>query len=79
MKTPEELNEEILNRVGGGIGMANPVAGMTFDQAFEIAKTLYRGEGRGALETMGPIEFMEWWMESNPGQRCPIDVYDYFR
>lgn len=38
-----ELDEEELKTVSGGIGMANPVAGMSFDEAYDIACRLGRG------------------------------------
>ena len=38
-----ELDEEELKTVSGGIGMANPVAGMSFNEAYDIAWKLGRG------------------------------------
>lgn len=73
-----ELNEEELKTVSGGIGMANPVAGMSFDEAYDIAWKLGRGQYKGTWETMGAAEFMKWWQESNPNVICPIDVREIF-
>ena len=73
-----ELDEEELKTVSGGIGMANPVAGMSFDEAYDIAWKLGHGENWGTWETMGAVEFMEWWKASNPDMICPIDVREIF-
>lgn len=65
-----ELSEDELKQVTGGenrpmMGMANPVAGMTKEQAEAIARELGGGKDMGSWRTMSGDEFMKWWEKSN--------------
>ena len=49
----------------GGVQIANPVAGMSEEEARAIASALGEGKDMGTWQTMSGDEFMEWWRSAN--------------
>lgn len=50
----------------GMCGMANPVAGMSREEAERIAAELGDGTDMGTWRTMSGEQFLKWWAASNP-------------
>ena len=64
----EPVEDQAVSRIFGGkgmMGMSNPVAGISREQAEAIAKTLGDGTNMGSWRTMSEEEFMKWWAETN--------------
>ncbi len=59
------LREEDIDRIIGGLGMANPASGISKEQAVKIATELGDGKDEGSYKTMTGDQFMDWWKESN--------------
>ena len=54
---------------GGLVGMANPVSGMSEEEAMRIANALGEGKNVDSWKTMSGERFLEWWRESNKEKR----------
>ncbi|GEM_PF-2957138 len=55
----------------GGVQMANPVAGLSREEALEIAVALAEGKDMGSWQTMSADEFLRWWADSNQEELNP--------
>jgi len=47
------------------VTLGNPVAGMSQEEAFQIALSLAEGKDMGSWSTMSAEQFLLWWQESN--------------
>lgn len=62
----KKLDDKELEKITGGVlGMSNPVAGMSREQAEEIALSLGPGKDMGSYTTMSGDQFMKWWASVN--------------
>ena len=68
------LNDDDLKNVSGG--MANPVAGMSFEDAMKRATELGDGQDMGDWQTMADSQFIKWWRESNLNSKEYLDHKD---
>lgn len=69
MENKFELNEKELEQVIGGLGMTNPVSGLTEEEAMKIAEKLGNGRDMGSWRTMSGAQFLEWWQSSRKEER----------
>lgn len=66
------LNDDSLEKVAGGI--ANPVSGLSYDNAMKKAKEL--GPDRkdmGGWTRMNDKDYMKWWKSSNKESKEYLD------
>ena len=67
-----EVNSENLEKVSGGV--ANPAAGMSFEDAKKHAEKLGTNDiDYGSWKTMNTAQFMKWWISSNENSKAYLD------
>lgn len=72
----KEIDGKDLEQVNGGcLGMANPVAGLTKDQAIDNALKLGDGMDMGSWGTMSAEQYIRWWAETNNQEMPDLSPY----
>ena len=67
-----KVSPKNLEKVSGGV--ANPVAGMSFEDAKKHAEKLgTNGIDYGSWKTMNTAQFMKWWLSSNENRKEYLD------
>ncbi len=66
------LKDDDLDKVAGGI--ANPVSGLSYEEAMKKAKKLGTGnKDMGSWKQMNEKDYMKWWRDSNKESKEYLD------